>query len=108
MVKVTFYTYRDNSYKGFKVSGHANYAEIGEDILCSAISALTINTINSIEELTSNHILYEMNESGTIKFKFESPSDKDGQLIVNTLFLGITNIYKEYGDEYLQVYFKEV
>ena len=37
-------------YKSFHINGHAMYAEAGSDIVCAAVSALVINTINSIEE----------------------------------------------------------
>ena len=34
------------------IKGHAGYAEEGYDIICAAVSALTVNTINSIEQFT--------------------------------------------------------
>ena len=33
------------------LKGHADFAEEGSDIVCSAVSVLTINTINCIELL---------------------------------------------------------
>ena len=41
-------------YKSFHIQGHAGYADAGEDIVCAAVSALVINTINSIEEFTED------------------------------------------------------
>ena len=41
-------------YKSFHINGHAMYAEAGSDIVCAAVSALVINTINSIEEFTDD------------------------------------------------------
>jgi uncharacterized protein YsxB (DUF464 family) len=34
---------------GFEVSGHANYAEYGQDIVCAAVSALCIAIANGLE-----------------------------------------------------------
>ena len=45
MTKVTIFK-QQGLYKGFEVSGHSGYADAGEDIVCAAISALTINCIN--------------------------------------------------------------
>jgi uncharacterized protein YsxB (DUF464 family) len=109
MIKATFYRDSDGNYKGFTVSGHAGFARSGKDIVCSAVSALTINTVNSIEKLTDSSYKVEQDKSGTIKFKLSDVlSDGDGQLLLNSLSLGLTEIAKEYGDRYLQVYFKEV
>ena len=33
------------------MEGHADYADRGKDIVCSAVSMLFINTVNCIEEL---------------------------------------------------------
>ncbi len=108
MIKAIFYRDSDKRYKGFSVEGHAGYADSGKDIICSAVTALTFNTINSITALTDNECIVESGASGSIKFKFKSGSDDDGQLLVSALTLGLTEICKEYGDKYLRVYFKEV
>ena len=44
---------------GFHVEGHAGYADYGQDIVCSAVSVLVINCINSIDELTDASVLLE-------------------------------------------------
>ena len=36
------------------MQGHAGYAEPGQDIVCAAVSALVINTINAIEAFTED------------------------------------------------------
>ena len=108
MIKAIFYRNSDNLYVGFQISGHAGYARRGKDIVCSAVSALAINTINSIDKLTDAKFETDIDESGTIKFKFKSQSDDKSQLLVSALSLGLTELYKEYDGKYLQVYFKEV
>ena len=108
MIKVIFYREKDEIYTGFSAEGHAGYGEYGRDIVCAAVSALVINTVNAIEKFTDNKFSLEQGTSGTIKFNFSSASDRDGQLLLKALVLGITEIYKEHGNDYLQVYFKEV
>ncbi len=93
---------------GFQISGHAGYARRGQDIVCSAVSALAINTINSIDRLTDAKFETDISDAGSIKFKFKSQSDDKSQLLVSALSLGLTELYKEYDGKYLQVYFKEV
>ena len=108
MIKATFYKKSDGAYKGFSVKGHADFDNSGKDIVCAAVSALTINTINSVDSLTDNTFEINDGKSGLLEFKFTSHSDEKGQLLLNSLALGITGIQKEYGEKYLQVYFKEV
>ena len=54
MVKVTVYQNQDDVYYGFRMEGHAGFAAYGNDIVCSAVSALVINTMNSIEQFTDD------------------------------------------------------
>ncbi len=108
MIKAIFYRDSDNLYTGFQISGHAGFARRGKDIVCAGVSALSINTINSVDRLTDAKFEYEVSESGAIKFKFKSKSDDKSQLLVSALAVGLTELYKEYGSKYLQVYFKEV
>ena len=49
MTKVTFYQNSENQCVGFTSEDHAGYAQEGKDIVCAGISALVINTVNSIE-----------------------------------------------------------
>ncbi|MBE5944069.1 MAG: ribosomal-processing cysteine protease Prp [Lachnospiraceae bacterium] len=108
MIKAIFYRNSDNLYVGFQISGHAGFARRGKDIVCSAVSALAINTINSIDKLTDAKFETDISDTGSIKFKFKSQSDDKSQLLVSALSLGLTELYKEYDGKYLQVYFKEV
>ncbi len=55
---------------GFRISGHSGYAESGSDIVCAAVSAMTMLTVNNITE--SFGILSTVTaeeESATIDFK---------------------------------------
>ena len=47
MITVTIHRSND-SYAGFKVVGHAGYAEEGYDIICAAVSVLVVNAVNSM------------------------------------------------------------
>lgn len=48
MVTASFFR-RGAEYTGFKVQGHAGYAPAGQDIVCAAVSAMTMLTVNLIE-----------------------------------------------------------
>ena len=106
MIRAKFYLH-DNTYFGFQLTGHAEYAEPGEDILCSAVSALAINTVNSIEELTSDHLIAEVKD-GTLRAKVRGEVSQASHILIKSLQIGLCEIYREYGDEYIRIFFKEV
>lgn len=109
MIKVTFKS-KNNSIIGFELSGHAGYDESGYDIICSAVSVLAINTVNSIEAFTDDlfDCTVEGNE-GLLRFSFISDiiSDKS-ELLVNAFQLGIQGIQQQYGDTYIDIKIEEV
>ena len=47
---------RNGSYLDFSSRGHAGYAEEGQDIVCAAVSALIITTVNSLDEFTEEKV----------------------------------------------------
>ena len=93
----------------FEIKGHSGYASRGNDIICAAISILTINTINSIEKFTNDKFSLKENERiGFISFKLRGKPSDDTSLLLKSMILGLTGIVKEYGDEYIRIIFKEV
>lgn len=90
-------------YKKFMIEGHAEYADEGEDIVCAAVSALVINTINSIEEFTEDAFTCDCRDGQIQSWEFTSDVSADSDLLMDALQLGLTNIMKSYGEEYLKI-----
>ncbi len=89
---------------GFRVEGHAGYADSGSDIICAAVSALVINTINSIETFTEDKFSCKQDElSGLIEFILVSEISKESELLMDSLFLGLKGIEKDYGKRFIKV-----
>jgi len=61
MIKFKFLK-RDGVYYGFEETGHAGYAESGDDIVCSAVSAMTMLVINAIEVSYASDVEYTIDE----------------------------------------------
>ena len=102
MTKVTIFK-QQGLYKGFEVSGHSGYADAGEDIVCAAVSALVINTINSIEEFTEDAFTCDCKDGMIESWEFTSDVSAGTDLLMDALMLGLRNIVKSYGTDYLQV-----
>lgn len=95
----------------FEISGHAGYAPAGEDIVCAAVTVLTLNTVNAIEAFTDVPFKAEADEKkgGYLKvtFPLEGMEDKQVQLLLQTMKLGLSGIETEY-NEYMTLNIEEV
>lgn len=107
MVNVTIYK-KEGHIRGFQFSGHAGFARRGKDIVCAGVSALVLNTINSIETFTDDEFTCEVQEeNGDVSFEMvNSPSEK-AALLLDSLVLGVTAIKDTY-TKYITVNFREV
>ncbi len=65
MTKIVFFR-SGGSFYGFEEQGHADYAEAGEDVLCAALSAMTMLIINTVEVAYASDIEYDINEGATV------------------------------------------
>lgn len=97
-------TVKENGhYKKFIIDGHAGYAEKGEDIVCAAVSALVINTINSIEEFTEDAFTCDCRDGMIQNWEFTSSVSPETELLMDSLMLGLANIRKSYSEKYLKI-----
>ncbi len=79
---------------GIQMHGHAGYHENGQDIVCSAVSAITCSLINSLHNLTDIKIRAET-ACGMTVIEWEELTDP-AKLLVDSWFLGLTAINQEY------------
>ena len=99
----------DGEYKGFTCMGHSGFARRGKDIVCASVSALVINAINSMEELTGEDMDITTNEdTGFIDCRFKNPLSDRGELLLNSMILGLSQVAEQYGGKYLILKFEEV
>ncbi len=76
------------------MSGHANTAPRGSDIVCSAVSALTFTLIRGLKEIACME-LQETVEAGNICIEWQTINDT-GKALVDAWFLGICGVAAEY------------
>lgn len=104
MINVSIYKDAENLITGFKLSGHAGFSEHGSDVVCAAVSALVINTINSIENFTSDHFdLKEDEKKGIMEFHILSPISSNSNLLLSSLALGLQGIAEDYTEKFIKL-----
>lgn len=109
MIRVTVYQNESEKCCGFRLEGHAEFAAYGNDIVCAAVSALVINTINSIEAFTEDFPLCAVQqEKDVLSFEITSyPVSRDTELLLNSLVFGLTSIAEEYGKKFIRLKIKK-
>ena len=105
MTKIVFY--RSNGvFWGFEEQGHTGYANEGEDILCSALSAMTMLIINTIEVSYASDVNYEIDDEDTrivVSSKAALPEfeeDERKRYAVSGLFMSYFYQLNELTEEY--------
>lgn len=110
MIRATVYR-KNKKICGFEITGHAGYADAGKDIVCAAVTVLSLNTVNAVERFTETPFRCEAQEEGggylKVLFPLEGMADAKVQLLLETLALGLSGIESEYGN-YLTLIDEEV
>lgn len=112
MINVTIFV-NSEQYIGIEMTGHAGNAVNrvdGQELVCSAVSVLTINMANSIEQFTDDSFEADMDDAtGYFRFRFSSTNVSFGsQLLMNSLVFGLQDIEETYGEPYIKIRFEEV
>ncbi len=115
MIKAEFFTTDGGRPAGFRITGHAGYAEAGEDIICAAVSAIAYTALGYMDELL-------LKENG----RHLDFTEKDGELfwkrngsigeletekvdaVLDAMKVGMLQIERSYGKKYLNVTSQEV
>ena len=84
-----------------EANGHSGYAEHGADIICSAVSTLTQNLINSLTEIAKIDAKYMIDESiphlsVTIPLDLSKEDMNTSQLFMKSAVLGLKNLANSY------------
>ena len=109
MISVDVLTDSEGNSVGIEVNGHAGYDECGRDIICAAVSSLTLNMANSVETFTEDGFEGSVDEkTGSFHFRFTGEISPESKLLMDSLVLGLQNIEDSYGDEYIKIRFEEV
>jgi len=77
---------RINLIKSIKIMGHANYDELGKDIVCAAVSSSILTTINGILKIDQNYLTYQQKED-ELEIEILKDDNDLNKLIINMIDL---------------------
>ena len=102
MITAVIYKKSEETIFGFHITGHAGFDRYGRDIVCAAVSALSINAVNSIEQITKDRF-YTEQKDGNLKFRLVTNDNPGTQLLLKSFILGLESIRESYGDKYIRI-----
>lgn len=93
MIKIKV-DYEDGFINNFKITGHANFASYGKDIVCASVSSIVITSVNLAITFDSDSVDYNEKE-GFIDVKVMKKDET-----INKVFQNMVNMLKELEEQY--------
>ena len=107
MTKIVFLR-SDGIFYGFEEQGHTGFGTEGDDVLCAALSAMTMLIINTVEVAYASSIDYDIDEGATnirVRSKAalaEFEEDERKRYAVSGLFMSYFYQLSELREEYYE------
>lgn len=106
MIKVTFNVLQER-ITSFTMSGHADFAEKGSDIVCAGASTVSFGIVNAIMSLTDIQPEIKLGEDGgylscVIPENISNESQEKVQLLLHALLVSLQTLERDYG-KYIKI-----
>ncbi|WP_409301925.1 ribosomal-processing cysteine protease Prp [Peribacillus sp. SCS-155] len=107
MIKVTIDYDPQKRISSFTLSGHADFAKKGSDIVCAGVSAVSFGAVNSIMSLAGIEPKIEQGGNGgylrcVIPTDISEDTQEKVQLLLNGMLISLQTIEREYG-KYIKI-----
>lgn len=100
MIHITIQRDSSNRIKAFTISGHANFAKKGEDLVCAGVSAVSFGAVNAVIRLTEINPVIEQGKDGFLRCiipdKLPNDVDEKVQLLLEGMVISLQTIEKDY------------
>ncbi|MCQ6273534.1 ribosomal-processing cysteine protease Prp [Bacillus sp. V3B] len=110
MINITIHRNESELIQSFTMSGHALFADHGQDIVCAGASAISFGSINAVHELTGIIPHIEQSDDGflscIIPEKISEDVQEKVQLLLKGMVISLQTIEEQYG-EHIKITFKK-
>lgn len=99
MIKITLWQNPEQQIVKFLVEGHSGFGEKGLDIVCAAVSALTLATVNGLTDYVLLPVDINLKEGYvhcTLPIQMTELQSIQAQTILNVMDLAFQNIKNQY------------
>jgi len=84
----------------YKASGHAGFAEHGEDIVCAALSMAMQLPLGGLQDVLEIYPKFEINDDGFLEVDLEGMNLQGKEKEVNTLLESMVLMLKSLANQY--------
>ncbi|MFC6465392.1 ribosomal-processing cysteine protease Prp [Marinilactibacillus sp. GCM10026970] len=101
MIQAHFDRLKNNQIISIEISGHAESGPYGQDLVCAAVSALSIGAINSIIELAKLTPSIDIDEENGGYLSMTLPDNRSeeqsnvAQILLESLLLSLKSVQEE-------------
>jgi hypothetical protein len=95
LIRVEVFRSPDKLLQGFCVKGHAGFAPDGQDIVCSAVSSLTLAAAMGLSQVAGMAVEGGQKD-GRLECRLAESPDQKSEMILATMLLGLQEIYRQY------------
>ena len=99
MTRCVLYT-REGQVIGFLCTGHAAYAEAGQDIVCAAVSVLTQTCVNALERVAQVRPMVRTGPGFLAARLPEGTENRDANTLLSGMTEGLRDIAAQYPDHF--------
>ncbi|MCB5235648.1 ribosomal-processing cysteine protease Prp [Niallia circulans] len=102
MIEITIDKSNDGLIHAFTISGHALFANSGNDIVCAGVSAVSFGSINAVISLTGITPIIKQGKDGgfiscTIPKNISEETRAKIQLLLEGMIVSLETIERDYG-----------
>ena len=101
MIRVKFLV-GNRQLAGFEIKGHADFADIGEDIVCASVSSAAFMAANTVTEIIGANADASA-QDGMMRVTL-SQSDEQTETVLRGLELHLTELSKQYPENIKIIY----
>lgn len=97
MIKAIFFQDQNSNFSSFSITGHAESGPYGQDIVCAAVSGLSITIINGLKDIANDNpqVIIDEDNGGLMKV-YKLSSQHDTQILLETFYNGIADMAESY------------
>jgi uncharacterized protein len=105
MIRVHIRKTKEDMITHLSISGHAEYAIKGKDLVCAAVSAIGVGGLNALDKLTGESIVEKLNENSIVIDIIQVEDTQ--QNILKTMLYQLETVEHSYS-KYIQITKQEV
>lgn len=84
----------------YRATGHAEFADYGEDIVCAALSVAMQMTLNGMQQVLKVMPLFDINDDGFLEVDMKEMDYKGKEKEIDTLLESMVLMIRELSKEY--------